>query len=1234
MKRIFILIFILTFANLSYGQIPFLSKAKNKNVTKQGANLITQNNQVFSKTNKYQPQFRNSNMPGIMSEDFSGGLPSGWTNSGTPAAALWEYRGTATTPDNTTGGRGGCSNGAPLQSPTTANGFFIFDSNYLDDPSGVCGGAMGTGAAPPPHTGILQTGTINCSANASVSLTFSQYIRTYDSQQKVNISISGGAWTNVWSAGLAQGANTTNPDNVTIDLTSWAANQADVRLQFEFDGTQGALQGYYEWMIDDIEVYEPNQYDASHFGISNGLSATMIPLSQANNIDFSGNVSNVGSGTLTNVTFSADVENPSSTNVFSGSGSIASFLSGAADTVITTSTGLSASVVGVHTVYGSVSVAETEGDYTNNNDTTTITIHDSIYAKEDGNATGSLGIGPGNDGVLGHSIIVTATDTLTSVTFWLNAPTLGDTVSVEIYDFAAGLPNAVLAGTNEYYVTAADTGGAYVTLMVNGSTGVILTAGTYLLGVNESVTNNITLGTTTNYFFPGEAWVKFPKATGAWGNAEAYGFLITYILRANFGGITSASPCAGFSVSSTTTDATCGNADGSASASVIGGTASFTYQWSTGATTFSISGLAVGTYTVSVTDGNGCIVGATATVSNTGSVPVVTVNVTDATCGNSNGAASANVTGGTPNYLYLWSNGVNTSSIFGVLPGTYTVSVTDANGCMTGETVTISNVGSPPSVSANGINPTCPGGSDGSATAVPTGGNPPYTYAWDDANNQTTVTASNLPAGNYNVVVTDADGCDNNAGVTLNDPTAMALLMNSTDASCGATDGTADVTPSGGTPSYTFAWSNGATTQTISGIGAGIYTVTVADANGCEASNSVGVNNTGAPIVVVSSTNVSCNGGSDGTASVSVISGAGPFNYSWSNGATTSSISGLTANSYVVSVEDSSGCIQTATVLLSEPTVLGLSMSSTPESCTGNDGTASVIVGGGTGPYTYSWSNGGTASSITGVTVGNYTVQVTDANGCLETDNVDVVNSSGLSVNLSKTNVSCSGGSDGSVSTAVSGGSAPYTYAWSTGSTADNISGLSTGSYTVTVYDANGCKDINSATLSTSSTLMSLIINTTDDSGFGDGSASVTITGGTPTYSYSWSTGATTSSISNLSAGTYTVVVTDANGCTADGTANIVLSALKEIGSPSLAVNIYPNPTSGSITVSILSVKRNDELQISVFNLLGKEISYEILPSQKEGTYYLDLTQQVRGVYFLKLRVNDQFVVRKIVLNK
>ncbi|GAA4035395.1 hypothetical protein GCM10022409_20050 [Hymenobacter glaciei] len=589
------------------------------------------------------------------------------------------------------------------------------------------------------------------------------------------------------------------------------------------------------------------------------------------------------------------------------------------------------------------------------------------------------------------------------------------------------------------------------------------------------------------------------------------------------------------------TDATCYDANnGTVTLAVSGGTAPLSFRWSNGATTQNLSGLAPGTYTVTVTDANGC----TATCGATVGRPVqllASAQATGARCAGGMGSIDLAASGGTAPLTYLWSNGATTQDLSGVVAGTYSVTVTDANGCSATASAT---VGEPAQLRATSrvMDATCYDATNGSVDLTVSGGTAPYTYLW--SNGATTQDLVALLAGTYTVTVTDANGCTTTCGGTVGRPTQLLASAQATGARCASGTGSVALTVSGGTSPFTFAWSNGATTQNLSAVGAGTYSVTVTDANGCSASASATV---GAPTQLQASalaTNTTCYDATNGSVNLTVAGGTSPYSYLWSNGATTQDLSGLAPGTYSVTVTDAHGCTATSGAAVGRPTQVVASALAIGARCAGGTGSVDLTASGGTAPLSYLWSNGATTQDLNGVAAGSYSVTVTDANGCTATASATVGAPTQLRATATPTAASCVGGATGSVTLAVSGGTAPFFFLWSNGATTQNLTGVAPGTYSVTVTDVNGCSASCSATVG-GATAMRPSISTTAATccATSSGRVDLTVSGGTAPYTYSWSNGATTQDLSNVPAGTYTVTITDASGCTATASGTVTQPA-------------------------------------------------------------------------------------------
>jgi phenolic acid decarboxylase len=712
---------------------------------------------------------------------------------------------------------------------------------------------------------------------------------------------------------------------------------------------------------------------------------------------------------------------------------------------------------------------------------------------------------------------------------------------------------------------------------------------------------------------------------------------------------------------------TAGGTDGSIDITVTQGTAPFTFQWTDAAnnivsTTEDITGLSDGTYTLTVTDANfntssdnsGCSTNISVALIELQPLSVTIIETNPISCsGNSDGELTANPIGGTASYTYEWfkeNNGnfvslsLTTQSIIGLSAGNYRVIATD----IANATAQIDFVLTEPNVLAltfitQDIN--CFGGSDGLIDITPTGGTAPYTYSWNDAS-ATEISISedlsNVISGNYTISIVDSRGCTIQDTIELFAPTTeltITLDQLIDPSGSGLSDGSVNISVTGGTASYTYQWTDDigttiATTQDISNIGEGIYTLTVSDNNasattdnsGCIISEQFVLLAPDTLIVSITETSsIFCNGDALGTltatASGGFLSTASDYNYEWfkdDNGSftsinqTTAVATDLIAGIYLVTITDDNGISQSETYSLTEPELLNiiLDITNTVSCASGVDGIISSVVSGGTAPYTYQWNNGDTTTNISNLTIGTYTLTVTDNNGCELSANIDLTQPGGMSVESIVTPPQCFGSSDATISLTTSGGTMPYSYLWNTGSTASNISNITAGNYDVTITDNVGCITVQNFTVQNPDLLT---LNLGDDMILCQGQSfdlDVTINDLGANYQWTSTNGfsSNTATVALTDSGEYFITITNSNGCTA--TDRIIITTTDQVISADFLV-----PTQAFVGETIVVVDVSEPVPDSVSwsfsngtTIVSQNGDYAELMFEQEGVYNITMT--------------------------
>lgn len=589
-----------------------------------------------------------------------------------------------------------------------------------------------------------------------------------------------------------------------------------------------------------------------------------------------------------------------------------------------------------------------------------------------------------------------------------------------------------------------------------------------------------------------------------------------------------------------------------------------------------------GTHTVShkVTD-DGCSSTTIQSITIFSSPTALAVTSTSSNCAGSTGTITIGATtNGTAPFTYSvnGSGFTSTTSYTGFAPGTYSITVKDANGCTFTRTVTVGSSGGPTAIGMIVTPATCSTANGIVTITSVTGGVSPYTYSVDNSPFTFAQSYSSLTIGIHSVRAKDGNGCIVTQNINVLNTQPTAVVTNTTPTGCASPNGTITLgAVTGGRSPYTFSVDGSAftTTTNYTGLAAGTHTIVVKDQTGCSLTTTTSITVTPSPTAIAITTSASACSVSTGTITLGAVTGGtAPYTYSIDGSlfTTTTNYTGLAGGTHVIVVKDANGCTFTTSATIANTQPTAASITTTPSSC-GSTGTIAIgAVTGGVSPFTYSVNNGAftTVTTYNNRPAGTYTVSVKDFNGCVLTQTVTITNTSPTALAVTSTTTPC-GASNGTVSIgAVTGGVSPFTYSFNgsafTGTT--NYTGLAAGVYTLIVKDANACTFTVSVTVVSDAGPTGLsVTNTGTTCGSANGTITVgTATGGTAPFTYSVDNGAFTSAttFSNILFGTHSVRVKDANGCIFP-----VTTTLTNAAGPTDVVLTSTNATCGNVNGTI-----------------------------------------------------------------
>ncbi len=682
------------------------------------------------------------------------------------------------------------------------------------------------------------------------------------------------------------------------------------------------------------------------------------------------------------------------------------------------------------------------------------------------------------------------------------------------------------------------------------------------------------------------------------------------------------------------TDALCENLQGEIMLEVSGGTGLYEYEWSSGHSTISLTGVGSGEYQVTVTDSNGCSILENYEIKRKELEFELEFDLTDNLC-NGFSLASISILNNTDINTFEWSNGETTASISNLEAGDYTLNYITNDGCSGQQTFT---VGEPEMLSVETVvvNNNCGDAREGSISLDISGGVEPYILAWVGGENTTSI--ENLTSGIYRVTINDNNGCALIIEEQIQAPETIILEdAEIVDSFCSGEDiGSIEIMVAGGTGTLEYNWNTGSTSQSISNLGAGEYQVTVIDEMDCSSIFEFTVEGgSELPEIEVAQNNPLCFGSSDGEI---ILSQPANISYQWPDGFIGHERNNLSAGDYEITVGNNFGCTKVINIALTEPAELDMSFFLENVSCFGaSDGSIQVISTGGTTPYMVSIEN--SASQIFGLSgdqtlvdlpPGLYFTSLEDANGCELGLPIVLNEPEPILIDASVVDVTCFGDMNGQITTAVTGGTGEYSYFWGGDLTSSSLFDLSGGIFQLEVTDENNCIETNIFQVNEPTLLEALPILTSPSPSSNDGSIGLDLSGGVPPYTVLWAHGEEGALIENLGIGTYEYTIIDANDCLLTGSVLLESTTSTRNKEQISAISLFPNPTNQDVFVDT-DIEYRD-LQLSLHNALGQQVLGRHYHTFSRGTHRLSVSQLPSGIYYLSLSTPSSEGIYKVVV--